>query len=132
MKELNRRDYVNYRLEKALETFDAALLLFENSQWNSTINRLYYASFYAVSALLVNEGIEAKSHNGIKTQFFLKYIKTNKLVINFGELYSDLFAWRQQGDYGDFFDFDHKDVEPLMNPTKELIQKIISIINKKK
>lgn len=124
MKEKDRIAYIEYRLEKAEETYEVAVLLFENSKWNSTINRLYYSCFYAVSALLVKHEITAKSHTGVKTQFFLNFIKTNEINIDFGRLYSDLFDWRQKGDYGDFFDFTEEDVKSLMKPTKKLIDKI--------
>ena len=50
MKKFERRDYVNYRLEKSEETFEVAELLFKNLKWNAVINRLYYACFYAVTA----------------------------------------------------------------------------------
>lgn len=39
--------------------------------------------------------------------------------------------WRQIGDYGDFFDFTQKDVEPLMELTKELIEVIKEKLKKK-
>lgn len=130
MKNVDKNAYIKYRLEKAVETYDVALLLFDNSKWNSTINRLYYSCFYAVSALLVKQGINATSHSGIKSMFFLNYVKNKKISIEFGKLYSDLFDWRQKGDYGDFFDFKEEDVKPLMKPTKELIDKIEDTINR--
>lgn len=130
MKDFERNDYVDYRIEKAIETYNVAELLYDNSKWNSTINRLYYACFYAITALLMKNNIEAKSHSGIKTQFFLIFVKTKKIDIEFGKLYSDLFDWRQKGDYGDFFDFEMKDVKPLMKPTAELINRIKEEIDK--
>jgi len=47
MKDIERSNYVNYRLDKSIETYEVAELLYDNSKWNSTINRLYYACFYA-------------------------------------------------------------------------------------
>jgi len=47
-----RREYVKYRIESARKTFEAAKVLSENGFWNSAVNRLYYAVFYAVNALL--------------------------------------------------------------------------------
>jgi len=71
MKDVERKDYVNYRIEKSIETFEVAELLYANSKWNSTINRLYYACFYAITALLVKNEIETKSHSGVsKLNFF--------------------------------------------------------------
>jgi len=130
MKEFERKDYVNYRIEKSIETFEVAELLFTHSKWNSAINRLYYACFYAITALLVMNEIETKSHSGVKTQFFLNFVKTKKIDPIYGKLYSDLFDWRQKGDYGDFFDFEMKNVAPLMKPTSELLKLIKEEINK--
>lgn len=79
MKEGERSDYIQYRIEKAEETLEVAELLIENSKWNSAINRLYYSCFYAVTGLLVKTGKVTKSHSGVKTQFFLEYIKTSRI-----------------------------------------------------
>lgn len=67
MNSFSRPDYVKYRLQKAEETLEVARLLVENKKWNSSVNRLYYACYYAVSALLINDGISAKTHAGVKT-----------------------------------------------------------------
>ncbi|MGV8091885.1 MAG: HEPN domain-containing protein [Mangrovibacterium sp.] len=48
-----RNEYVRYRLESARKTYDAAKVLADNGFWNSAVNRLYYALFYAVNGLLV-------------------------------------------------------------------------------
>ena len=66
-----RSDYVTYRLSKAYEAFEDARLLAENGSWNSSINRLYYACYYAVSALLLQKNVTTQTHNGLKTQFNL-------------------------------------------------------------
>ncbi len=130
MKEFNNIDYINYRIQKAEETFGAAKQLISNGFWNSSINRLYYACFYAVTALLTKDNISAKSHNGVKTQFFQNYIKNKKIDIKYGQLYSDLFDWRQKGDYNDFFDMSEKEVTPLIKPVEEFIDTVVSLIKK--
>jgi len=85
-----RKEYIIYRLEKATETFEVAELLINNKKWNSAVNRLYYAAYYAISALLFQAEINTKTHSGVKTQFFLHYIKTNIIEIESGKVYSDL------------------------------------------
>ena len=130
MKSSERDDYVKYRIEKAEETYEVAELLVDNGRWNSAINRLYYAAYYGVSGLLVKTGTEAKTHSGVKTQFFMKYVKTGKIALRIGRLYSDLFDCRQKGDYGDFFDFTEDDVKSLMMPTRELIDAVKKEIEK--
>ena len=130
MKPEERNDYAKYRMEKSRETLEVASLLIQNGKWNSAVNRLYYATYYAVSGLLVKSGIESKTHAGVKTQFLLYFVKTGKIGMNLGKLYADLFDWRQKGDYGDFFDFNEEDVVPLLMPTKELIDAILVEISR--
>jgi enterochelin esterase family protein len=43
--------------------------MIENNKWNTAVNRLYYACFYAVIALLLKNDIETQSHNGARTKF---------------------------------------------------------------
>jgi uncharacterized protein (UPF0332 family) len=47
---------IKYRIERAEETYNEALLMRTGDHWNACANRLYYACFYAVSALLVKYG----------------------------------------------------------------------------
>lgn len=44
---------VLYRMSRANEALEDARILAREERWNACVNRLYYACFYAVSALLV-------------------------------------------------------------------------------
>jgi len=118
-KELN--DYINYRLQRALDTLNDARLLAANERWNSSINRLYYACFYAVSALLYYHSIEARTHKGVRIKFMNEFIKPGLFDKEYGKLFSDLYDWRQEGDYSDFVSFDKELTLPLINQSEEFI-----------
>ncbi len=120
----DKADIIRYRISRAKETLDDARILAQNQKWNSAINRLYYAAFYAVTALLLKENINASSHNGTKSKFSEHFILTNKLSKNLGKMYSQLFTWRQKGDYDDLFDFDKSKVMPYFEPVENLILEI--------
>jgi uncharacterized protein (UPF0332 family) len=124
-----RTEYAKYKLEAAYTTFDAAIVLAENGFWNSAVNRLYYSLFYAVNALLVINNIETKSHSGSRSQFSNFFVKTQKFDLKYGKLYSQLFDWRQKGDYDSIFDYDQESVNPLFEPVKEMIELIEKKIN---
>ena len=124
----NKEDYIRYRISKSDETYSDAILLANNKRWGSCINRLYYSTFYLVSALLYKNNIKAETHNGIKTQFFLNFIKTGKIDKESGKLYSHLFDWRQETDYADFIEFDEETVKPVIEDVKRLNEKIKDLI----
>jgi uncharacterized protein len=124
----NADEYITYRLEKAKQTYSDAKILAENKRWNSCVNRLYYACFYTLSAVLIKNNFEAKSHNGVRTIFFREFIKTGKVNKDFGKPYSDLFDWRNKGDYSDFIDFEAEDVLPLFEKTGQFITLLEELI----
>jgi len=116
-----KNDLISYRLERAKDTLDDAKILAEKDKWNSAINRLYYSAYYAVSALLLNEGLNTTTHSGTKSLFSEHFIKTNIFPKESGKIYSQLFTWRQKGDYADLFDFTEDKVMPYFDPVAKLI-----------
>ncbi|TVR75176.1 MAG: HEPN domain-containing protein [Marinilabiliales bacterium] len=120
----SRDDYIRYRYQRGLESYDDALILLEKKRWNTIINRLYYACFYAVIALLLKKNIETHTHDGARNQFNLQFIKKGLIDKNQGKLFSKLFDYRQKGDYGDLFDFDEQLVLPLFDQVKVFLKEI--------
>jgi uncharacterized protein (UPF0332 family) len=51
----SKDEYMQYRFNRAKETFEEALILRYSEKWNAVINRLYYSCFYAVIALLIGQ-----------------------------------------------------------------------------
>jgi uncharacterized protein (UPF0332 family) len=43
-------------------------------------------------------------------------IKTKRIEKEFGKIYSQLFTWRQKGDYDDLFNFSEEKVIPYFEP----------------
>ena len=123
-----RKDYVEYRIAKAHEAITDAKLLAEHSGWNSCMNRLYYACFYAASALLLKKGVSSKTHTGLKTQFNLHLVQPGIISKEFGKLYAELMNWRDKGDYSDLVDFTQETVEPLIKPVEEFVSTVEELL----
>jgi uncharacterized protein (UPF0332 family) len=121
-------DNFNYRIQSAWKAFEDAKILADNSSWNSSMNRLYYACFYIVLALLSKYKINSHTHSGTKTQFSQHFVKTGKLKKEFGILYGDLFDLRQKGDYGEFVDFNEKQIIPMIPSVEEFLRQIELLI----
>ena len=121
-----KNDWINYRIARAKDTYDDALILSEREKWNSTINRLYYA----IMALLPDSDLKPTTHNGAKSNFSEYFIKTGKIDSKYGKMNAQLFTWRQKGDYDDLFDFSRDKVIPYFEPVNDFISLIESMTKK--
>jgi uncharacterized protein len=124
MKTDDLQELINYRLRRSLETLEEAHLMEEIEHWNACANRLYYAAFYAVSALVIRDGHTASKHSGIKAIFNKYYIKPGTMTRDCGRLYNRLFDLRQEGDYIDFINLKAETIKPLIGETTPFIEKI--------
>lgn len=122
-----RDDLVRYRLERAAETLDEAHILADAERWPGTVNRLYYACFYAVSAVLLKQGMSSSKHTGIRSFFNLHFVKTGRVPPQLGKLYNELFTQRQEGDYVDSTSFDAEDVRPWLALAEEFLEKMTAL-----
>jgi len=86
---------VVYRLENAHKTLNEIPIHIEHELWNTAINRLYYACYYAVTALLIHSDIEAQTHAGVRRMLAVHFTKTEKLSVKLNKFYTDLFESRQ-------------------------------------
>lgn len=129
MTDEDRIEVVKLRIENARDTMKEAKLLIDNSFWNAAINRMYYACYYAVTALLIHNGIEAQTHAGVRQMLGLHFVRTGKLTVKLSNYYSNLFAKRQSGDYDVYIDFDKDTVDTIYPQAQEFIEAIILLID---
>lgn len=128
MKGSERADLITYRLNRAIETLSEIEIHVNNGLWNTAINRLYYACYYAASALLLANDIKASTHSGVRQMLGLHFIKTGKISSELGKVFTDLFDKRHASDYDDFISISREDVEDLLPSAKEFIEKIITLL----
>ncbi len=127
----NRKDIVIYRSERAFAALEQAKGNLQMGYLEITANRLYYAAYYAASALLIANEIRVKSHEGCIGQFNLHFVKTGLVPIEMGKLFSILFDMRPTGDYSDRFDLTEEDVVPNIQPTQDFIIKVTNLAKEK-
>lgn len=120
---------IRYRLERAQESLEDARLLANAESWNTCVNRLYYSCFYAVSALLVRDGLSSSRHTGIRSLFNRHYVRTGMIPRDLARLYNDLFERRQESDYADFVRFQADQVRPWIPQTDAFLAHIHSLLS---
>jgi uncharacterized protein (UPF0332 family) len=123
-------ELVSYRLQRARETLADARILADAGRWNPCVNRLYYACFYAVSALLIQEGLSSAKHTGLRSLFNRHFVKTNKVPKDKARIFNDLFERRQEGDYVDFVSFEESQVLPWLPEAEAFVKNLADLIEK--
>jgi len=108
-------------MENAHNTLNEVNSHIENGFYNTAMNRMYYACYYAVCALLVANGIVTKSHDGVKQMFSLHFVKNGIVASEYGKFYSQLFEKRNKGDYEDLFNNDLIVCEEYFPKAKDFI-----------
>lgn len=122
---------VQLEIKKNYSTLKEAMLLAENQCWSGAASRLYYAVFHAVSALLIHDGHSVKSHKGAAIVFNQHYVKTSRVPFEYGALFSRLEDLREEGDYNCHYKVSSDELQSSLNPAKEMINTIVSMVKKK-
>lgn len=117
-----------YRMECAREALSAAGVLFQTGHLTAYVNRLYYACFYAVSALLVTRGISTSKHGHLRSLLHRDFVKTGLIPAQFGRHFDRLFSNRQEGDYADFVVFQADEVRPWLEETTAFVDLVDGLI----
>jgi len=124
LREEDRRILVELEIEKADKTFSQVAVLQREKYWDTMANRLYYALFHAVSALLINDRREVGSHKGAAIRFHQYYVKTGVFSEEEGSFYSQMETLREKSDYNCFFSISETDIVSKVVPASQFIEKV--------
>lgn len=124
-----RNTIVALELKKAREAYEDIGILIAANRMNGAANRMYYAVFHAVCALLINDGHHVNTHKGSHAIFSQHYIKTGILPREYGQLYNQLQTMREESDYNCAYDVEMDELQQRLEPAKRLIEDIENIVN---
>ena len=125
-KELN--DLILYRIARAREALEEARILADSGHWNACVNRLYYACFYVISALLSKNDLSSSKHSGLRSFFNYHFVKTGMIPKETAIIYNSLYERRQEGDYEVFVSFEETDVKPWLRDAEMFVDAVIRLI----
>lgn len=113
------------RLQQAEESLDEAQYLFNGGKsLRSVINRVYYAMFYAILALMIFEPFGSSKHSAVLSYFNQHFIKNGHIPKDLGRAVNKAFELRQRGDYKEIVTIDPELAEPLLKQTNEFINSV--------
>ena len=114
-------DLCLYRFNTALETLETAKTCIDIKHYKDAINRSYYASFYAIKAVLAMEGIDFKRHKDVVAYFNKNYVATEKFEKTMGRKLATLQQTREASDYDDFYIASREEAETQCNSAECII-----------
>ena len=126
----SRRDLIKYRGQRSKNALDEAALLFDNGYYDSAINELYYAAYFAASSLMLKYKKEAKTHADIKTMLGLYFVSNNLLSFDAGKTFVTLFDKRTNYEREDYTFCDSSTYLELRPLTEQFIKEVETLINK--
>lgn len=120
----HKRALVEYWLEKSDESVASAVSELNAGRLTFAVNRLYYALFYASTAVLYTKDKSYVKHSAVRAAFHRDFIQTGVVDKALGKLYDELFQMRHQGDYTPLIEFDKRIVSRQLKDAVKLQAKL--------
>jgi uncharacterized protein (UPF0332 family) len=122
------KEVVSYWIEKANDSLNAAQDDLKARRFSFSVNRIYYACFYAVSAVLLQKGLRFKKHSGVRAAFHKHIVNPGLISREPGQFYDEIFEARQRGDYIELVLFEKEQVEKWLQRASEFVKAVRALI----
>lgn len=120
----DKKSLSDVRMARAYEFLEDAKANLKDARHKTAVNRSYYAALSAARAVLILEGANPETHEGIVTMLSLRFIKPGLLPVDVVKNFKLLLSRRTDVDYGDFDTIGPADAEDSVRITGELIELI--------
>lgn len=121
MLDKRKEELCQYRMSNAEETLKVSISLFEGEHYRDSLNRSYYAVFYALKAVLALEGKDFKRHKDVLAYFNQSYVATSKIPRECGRKIAQLQQKREKSDYDDFYIASKEETKEQLENAKTII-----------
>ena len=118
------RALVNYRMEQAESTLTAARTLLAAGLIRDSVNRSYYAAFYAVLALLCTKGLGASKHAGAIALFDREFVRQGIFGKSLSVFLHKAFDMRQEADYAEMSEVDEQDATEAIAGAENFLKQV--------
>lgn len=119
-----------FRLQKAKEFLDDAKKIFDDKRYRTSVNRSYYAALNAARELLILEGANPETHDGVVTMLSLRFVKKGILPSEVIKSFKLLLPRRTDVDYGDFDDIGKDEALDSFHNAQSFIETIEQAMGK--
>lgn len=98
-----QKDLSDYRIAEADDSLKVAEHCLKEGLYKDSINRSYYAAFYAVKAVLALSTVDFKRHKDVMGYFNKEYVAKEIFPREIGRKLGTLQRVREKSDYDDFY-----------------------------
>ncbi|GBC94975.1 hypothetical protein HRbin16_00761 [bacterium HR16] len=113
---------------KSEERLRAARLLLQQGFYEEAVSVSYYATLWAARALLLTEGAEPRTHEGVRTMLGLYFIRTGRLPQEVGKLFTRRLDDRMSADYSDVNFLSSEDAEEAIEQAERFLNAVRPLV----
>jgi len=125
----HKKELIKFAIEKSKTALQTAKENMASKKLEGALNRIYYAIFYAVSALAIKNDFSTSNHSQLIGWFNKKFIHEDKVFDKeIYRIYESSFAYRQKSDYDLMYTPDLDTVQTLLSKAEFFIDAIVKAI----
>ncbi|MEI7436055.1 MAG: HEPN domain-containing protein [bacterium] len=120
----NFKALINYRIEQDDSALKASQTLVDEELWRDSVNRSYYADFYALLDLLALKGMGTSKHSGAISLFDREFVKAGIFPKDLSATLHRTFDMRQEADYEEQSQIEESDVRDALAQARAFVQQV--------
>ncbi len=123
-----REELIRYNIEKSHQAIDDVKFLIENNKLHLAINRIYFGTFYILSALALKHKFATRKHKELIGWFNRNFIKNKVVEKKISKIIRLSFELRSEADYDVTAIFSKEEVENYFIDMKEVITSVEKLL----
>jgi uncharacterized protein (UPF0332 family) len=123
-----KQELIRYRLQRAREMLEDGELLLREGRLTSATNRIYYAMFYATSALLASKNLSSSRHSGVIALLHDHFVRPGVFPRELARQLSLAFEMRNDSDYEDFITPEPSELTEMLANARSFVQKTVELV----
>lgn len=125
-----QKNLSNYRIAEAEDSLKVAAHCLKEGLYKDSINRSYYAAFYAVKAILALSTVDFKRHKVVMGYFNKEYVAKEIFPREIGRKLGTLQRVREKSDYDDFYIASREKAEEQFQTAELVIGEVKKYLDK--
>ena len=126
-----QKDLSAYRITEADDSLKVADHCLKEGLYKNSINRSYYASFYAIKAVLALSTVDFKHHKDVMGYFNKEYVAKDLFPREIGRKLGTLQRLREKSNYDDFYIASREKAEEQFQTAELVISSVKEYLSSK-